>query len=241
MNPQGTSFIPHRPTQGKIQNRGVRKVYILTYVSYIVFFSTLLSVGGVLAYKFTLNAQLARQQQLLADERGKFQQSDIDSVKELERRINTSKERMNKHVSVLSIFEAFEKAAVESLNFSSFTYDRKTDEVPEITISGDAESFNSVLFQRDILLANPILAQATVSDVALSTGSSAKVGDTLVIDSGKKRITFGINKKFDIPTVQYTPRIPVSEGAEEFNTRDMQIEGIEVQNEVNTAPVTQSQ
>jgi Tfp pilus assembly protein PilN len=220
MNPQGTSFIPHRPTQGKIQNRGVRKVYILTYVSYVVFFGTLLAVGGVLAYKFTLNAQLTRQQQLLTDERSKFQQSDIDSVKELEQRINTSKERMDKHISVLSVFEAFEKAAVESLRFSSFAYDRKTDESPEITISGEAETFNSVRFQRDVLNANPILTNAIVSEVTLGSEADAEIQK----DDIEKTITFTIKDTLDTASVRYTPRIPVSDNGDEFDSTENQPE-----------------
>ena len=47
MNSQSTSFIPQRPTQGKLKNRGVRKIYILTYVSYVLFFGTLIAAAGV--------------------------------------------------------------------------------------------------------------------------------------------------------------------------------------------------
>ncbi len=220
MNPQGTSFIPHRPTQGNIKNRGVRKVYILTYVSYIVFFGTLLATGGVFAYTFTLNAQLAHQQQLLSQERSKFKQSDLESVKELERRINTSRERMDKHVSVLSVFEAFEKAAVESLHFVSFAYTRELDAAPEVTITGDTDTFNSVLFQRDVLSGNPVLAKATVSGVALSTDSVESEVGIQTNDDMQQTITFSINDTLDTDLVKYVPRIPVSTSTEEFSVVD---------------------
>jgi hypothetical protein len=226
MNPQGTSFIPNRPTQGNLKNRGVRKVYILTYISYVVFFGTLLAVGGVFAYKFTLNAQLTRQQQLLADERSRFKQADIESVKELERRINTSKERMDKHLSVLSVFESFEKAAVQSLRFASLTYARKTDEGPEVTITGDSDTFNSVLFQRDVLLANPVLANATVSGVVLGTVSPEDEEGKSKKSDEKKTISFSIKDKIDTSLIPYVPRIPVSSDAENLDTVDEQDETV---------------
>lgn len=232
MNPQSTSFIPHRPTQGKIQNRGVRKVYILTYVSYIVFFGTLLSIGGVLAYKFTLNAQLTRQQQLLSEERSKFKQADIESIKELEQRIDTSKDRMDKHVSVLSIFEAFEKAAVQSLRFASFTYTRKTDESPEVTITGDGDTFNSVLFQRDVLLANPILKAASVSGVALETSSTENEDGTPNQTDTKKIITFSISETLDPTLVRYEPRIPVDTNTDEFDSSQSEADVVDTTGDV---------
>ena len=44
--PQGTSFIPKSPVKGTVKPRGVRKVYILTYVTYVLFFGTLISYKG---------------------------------------------------------------------------------------------------------------------------------------------------------------------------------------------------
>lgn len=207
MNPQSTSFIPHRPTQGNIQNRGVRKVYILTYVSYVVFFGTLLAVGGVLAYKFTLGTQLARQQQLLAEQRNKFKEGDIETVKTLERRINTSKERMDKHASVLAVLEAFEKNAVESLHFSNIMYKRASDASAKVTVTGTADAFNGILFQRDVLLSNPVLAKATVSGVELATGSSVNEDGTAKKGETKKTITFSISENLDVPMIKYAPHV----------------------------------
>lgn len=218
MNPQGTSFIPHRPTQGNIQNRGVRKVYILTYVSYVVFFGTILAVGGVLAYKFTLNTQLVRQQQLLSEERNKFKEGDIESVKTLERRINTSKERMDKHVSVVSVFDAFEKAAVQSLHFSNIVYKRISDASVKVTVTGTADAFNGILFQRDVLLSNPVLAKATVSGVELATGSSVNDDGTPKKGDVKKTITFSIGENLDASTIKYVAHTPDASGQNQSET-----------------------
>lgn len=166
-----------------------------------------MAVGGVLAYKFTLNAQLTKQQQLLAEERNKFKEGDIETVKTLERRINTSKERMDKHVSVLSVFEAFEKAAVQSLHFSNIAYKRVSDASAKITVAGTASAFNGILFQRDVLLSNPVLAKATVSGVELITGSSVNEDGTAKKGEVKKTITFSISENLDASTIKYVPHV----------------------------------
>lgn len=203
MNPQGTSFIPQRPTQGRLKNRGVRKIYILAYVSYVFFFGTTLAAAGLFFYNATLEAKLVHQKELLTAERDKFSQSDIESVRELERRINLAKERMDAHISVVSIFEALEKNAVQSLQLVSFGYKRLNDDAPVVTVSGNTNEFNKVLFQRDVLNADPILAGGVFSEVTLgSPDNSIKATD----GSNEEVIRFIFTKAVTPSLVGYVPR-----------------------------------
>lgn len=203
MNPQSTSFIPKRPVTGNTQKRVVRKIYVLTYVSYILFFGTLLAVAGVFFFKLTLESQLVGQQQQLITEKAQFSQSDIESVRELADRIDLAKDRMDQHISVLSILEALDKSALETLQFTDFTYERSLDTAPIVKLKGNTASFNSLVFQREVLSENPILASGTFDEVAFDLESEEENVQN------ERTITFELNTEIDPALVKYVPRVNV--------------------------------
>jgi hypothetical protein len=198
-NSQGTSFIPQRPTKGPSKQRGVRKIYILSFLSYVMFFGALLAAGATLFIKLSLETELTQQQQLLDQERSRFSESEIASVRELAKRIETTKARMNQHISVLSIFESLELSAIQTLNFTGFNYERLNDEATLVTILGQAEKFDSVLFQREVLALNPILSGSSFTEVGLQSRED---------EAGRldKMITFSFEKKVDPTDAAYLPR-----------------------------------
>jgi hypothetical protein len=197
-NTQGTSFIPQRPIRGA-QPRGVRKIYVLTYVSYILFFAAVIAAGATFFYNFTLQRQLSGLQSQLASERDQFKESDMVAIRELQQRIDTAQERLNKHISVLSIFDALEQSAVQPLHFTGFTYDRPTDAAPVATIAASADFFDHVVFQREVLKSNPVLADALFKTVALGS----EVNDAGVYS---QVISFVMEKTIDASLVGYQPR-----------------------------------
>jgi hypothetical protein len=200
MNPQGTSFIPQRPTQGTIRKRGVRKVYILTYISFILFFGTILSTAGTFVYKTFENAQLDAQKKLLAEEREKFNEADMESVRELNRRMQNAQNLIDAHVSVVSIFTALEQSTLQELVLTGFDYKRSTAQVPTIALFGTTEAFNSILFQRTVLSSNPILKGASFTEVALMSEAQ---GENLPLT---KNIAFTITADVQPDLIKFQPQ-----------------------------------
>lgn len=200
VNPQGTSFIPQRPSRGKAEPKRVRKIYMLTYVTYVLFFGSLVATAAVFFFSFSLDVQLDTKRESLAAERQQFNQGDIESIRDLEKRINVAEERLNNHVSVLAIFEALEQSAVQSLRYISFSYKRLNDEFPLVSFTGTSDRFNNVLFQRDVFASNPVLAGSVIKDVALE---SEIAGDP---SNAEKLVTFTIEKEVDTSLIGYTPR-----------------------------------
>lgn len=206
MDSQATSFIPQRPVGNKLKTRGVRKIYLLATVAYILFFSTVLAAGAVFFYKITLDKQLDIQRQALAAEKSKFSQSDIASVREMEKRLNMVKDRMDKHVSVLSILEALEHSAVEKVQYVSFEYRRPTDGAPTVTFQGNAGTFDDLIFQREVLHSNPILASAIFMNTALDTSEKRDSSGNVIQGNYQKVVTFGLHADIPASLVGYTPR-----------------------------------
>jgi hypothetical protein len=221
MNPQGTSFIPQRQTQRKQKNHGVRKIYILAYVSYVLFFGTVFAAGGTFFYKYTLDSQLENKKSELATERTNFNQADIESVRELSDRIYIAKEKMDGHVSVLSIFEALENSSSQALTFRKFSYKRPEEAVPLVTLTGEASNFNSLLFQREVLDLNPVFSGADFAEVALN----------LVTDENQDSnaepyplVTFEISKDIDPSLIGYIPRVSTESIVEQSDTQTVDIQ-----------------
>lgn len=170
MESSGSSFIPQRPTRGKVAAKSFRKVYVLSYVSYLVFFTTLLAVGGIFVYQLTLKSELSSLQQELVAQKNLFSQSDLDRVRNLDYRIDAASQLVNNHASLLTIFNALDNVIADPLQFLTFDYDRKEDvRRPRLSLSAVAAEFDEVIFQDGILRNNAITSRFGIANVNLST------------------------------------------------------------------------
>lgn len=202
-NQESTSFIPQRPTKGKVKARSVRKVYVLAYISYVLFFGTVLAAGATFFYQSLTERQLEAQKIALAAERERFNQADIAAVRELDRRMDVAKQRINNHISVLSIFDALEISAVQTLRFTKFNYQRVGDAEPLITLAGTTGRFDSVIFQREVLASNPIFIDSEI----VSAGVESLDIDPGEVEQLEQVITFEIENEINPTLIGYTPRI----------------------------------
>ncbi len=170
MESSGSSFIPQRPTRGKVAAKSFRKVYVLSYVSYLVFFTTLLAVAGIFLYKLSLESNLRSLREELVAQKTLFTQSDLDRVQDLDNRIDSAKQLVNSHASVQKILIALDQVVADPVQFLGLSYDRTEDpRQPRLVLLALAKQFNEVIFQEQILSANPITRNFEMTDVSLST------------------------------------------------------------------------
>jgi hypothetical protein len=174
----------------------------------VLFFGTLLATGGTFLYKSSITASLAFEQSALASERSRFSTSDFESVQELAQQIDFAKDLMNKHVSVVSIFDALEKSAVQTLRFKEFSYKREQDGgTPSVRLAGESLVINDILFQRDVLASNPVLAAAVFKEVGIGVENPDATEQDQV--QGEQIIQFVLASEVNPSTIPYTP--PVAE------------------------------
>lgn len=170
MDGSGSSFIPRRPTKGKPAAKSFRKVYVLSYVSYLVFFTTLLAVGGIYAYQWTLSKQLHSLQQELISQKSLFSQTDLNRVRNLDYRIDAVRDLINSHASILTLLRALDRTIAEPVQLLSFNYERKEDIArPTLALTAAAQEFDEVIFQEQILSGNAVTDGLTVESVELNT------------------------------------------------------------------------
>jgi hypothetical protein len=212
MNPQGTSFIPQRPIASQSTKKVVRKVYVLTYLSYILFFGTVLSAVGIFAYGKVIDSQLATQKERLVQAEKQFDASQISEVRALDNKIKIAQQRMDLHLSVLLFFEALEQNVSQKLFLKTFSFLRENDAAPVIELTGEADVLNSLVFQREVLKSNPLLAGSEFSEVVLASapleGSEGDIQKNQAVT-----ISFWLKKTVAIDLLQYKPRLVFDENA----------------------------
>jgi hypothetical protein len=239
MNPQGTSFIPKRPTQGSVKKPTVRKVYILTYVSYVLFFTTMLAALGIFFYTNVLQSQLQAKKTELIDAKNKFKQEDLDAVKLLDAKLQTVEKQMNNHLSVLPVFESLEKSVSNELRLEKFSYKRDALAAPKVEVSGTGKVFNSLLFQRSILLNDSVLSGGTFEKLALNSSANEDQEQTVQNQSEDEVIKFNLEKTIPAEAIQYKPRLSLPDQNEELVDVNQSSEsGVSEDVETNTVTET---
>lgn len=182
----GTSFIPKNANKVR-KPRVSKRIYIFSYISYVFFFGTLLAVIGVYVYSIQVKNTLAEQKDVLARERAAFSESDIEQVRELEKRILLAERLLDESSAPSKIFGALESVIVDTMHLTELTYERADDNSYMLTFVGGVDSFDSAMFQRDLFATVPLLANSVVSEFSYGESesedgeSSAQSGEALTV------------------------------------------------------------
>ncbi len=219
MEGQGSSFIPKNTTRvSTSRTRGTHRIYILSYISYIVFFGTLFSVAGVFLYASSVDKSLESLKTQLVEQRNKFSATDIESIKLLDKRLNSAEQLVNESAAPSTIFEDLEKIVSESVYFSGASYKYLPNRQFEIALTGRAAGFNEVLWQQELLKGGNILKNAEISKYDYSVegeteGSKVSTGDAV--------LTFVISSTQPTSAIPYVPTVNLEESS---STADVEID-----------------
>lgn len=160
-----SSFIPKKSIKRIERVRSSRRVNILTYIAYSVFFGVILvSVATFLYLKFLEN-KLGETLAELDSQRSAFSGGSIEQVKEMERRLRMAEYFFAQHTSTNLIFNELERLAVRDISFASFNLDRVTQDMFEVSITGQTFKFDSVAFQTDLFADSELFGKAQIAEI----------------------------------------------------------------------------
>ncbi len=196
------SFIPKQPSRGAVKQRGTRKIYILTYISFVLFFGTLIAAGATFFYKISVESQLDIEKQKLVEQRQLFNQADFERVREFSDKLTSSQKLLDEHVSVVSILDALEKATLSTIQIKTFGIDRSRYSVIALNLEAQTDSFNSVLFQRKIFAENPILQGAQMVDLKLDKN----IEEQVLLGGPEQTVAFNIIRELSPSEIPYVPQ-----------------------------------
>lgn len=203
-SPNG-SFIPKRSVNKPAAKIG-RKIYIFSYVAYVVFFGTMLSVVGVFVIDRQVDQRLQEYVIEVDGAQSLFDRNQIDSLVSLDRKLNLASRLLDNHVAVSIIFEALEEAVLRDVKFNSFTYTRDYANSSSVSIEAQAEDFDKVIVQRDDLLENPVFSNVNFMEVTY--GNDTQIDEetsTSLLSGGEELIQFNILNNFAISDIAYQP------------------------------------
>lgn len=219
MADQGTSFIPKSGARAVTRTRVTHRIYILSYVSYVVFFGTLFAVAGVYLYTSNIQRSLEGIKSQLIAERARFSSDEIENIKSLDRRLNTANQLLTESSAPSKLFADIEAIAASNVNFSGMKYAYLGNLRYELEITGQADEFNQVVWQRELLKNSPILQKATVSKYDYSVnGNDGQV-------SGDSVLTFLITDTSSTNSIPYTPDVEATSETVEINADTQGVNG----------------
>lgn len=141
-----TSFIP-KTTLEPVVNNTKKPLGLFMFVSLIIFFVSVVVAGGAFGWHKYLDSRKAQMKIDLEKNIKAFEPETIEEYVRLNKRIETAKDLLAKHVAVSYVFDLLTEKTLASVSFTDFKYSLGNDGVATLSMNGIAKSYNAVAFQ----------------------------------------------------------------------------------------------
>lgn len=178
-NTPTTSFIPKQGPTRRTKQTASRQIHLLMIVSYLALVSSLLASVGVFFYKNYVSNQLTKEVENLSSAIAGFSDEDMERAREFNVRLWQTKFRLDRGVSVVSVFDALEAATVKAVTIDELQIKNDSDETVTLSAKLATDSFDSALFQRGLYERSDIVDAISVKDVSI-----VELGDAESVSSG---------------------------------------------------------
>ncbi|GEM_PF-5317710 len=205
MTGQQSSFIPKAPVRAEVQSSRSRRVYILTYVSFVLFFASILATAIVFFIDVSAQKNLDFQQKRLDEEFAAFDDAGLAEVRELNARLVEAQRLLERHVSPVSIMAALELVTVQSITIDALSFTKiEEGDGYLLEVSARAPQFNATRYQRDLLDSTAILSGADVVNTTYGVVNDEENGNSKSILTEKDEISFTITKILSVDDIPHT-------------------------------------
>lgn len=203
MPDQNSSFIPKSGVKTVKRSQGTKRIYLLAYISYIFFFSVLFAVIGVYIYGATVNRSLDSLKTQMVEARQRFAVTEIENIKQLDQRLSTAERLLNESTAPSRLLPDIESIVSADIRFSGLTYEQLPNRQFKLELSGEADEFNEILAQKQLLGRSELLADADVVSYDYSVGGEG--GGT-----GDVVLSFVLSDTRDLNDIAYMAPITVT-------------------------------
>lgn len=199
-----TSFIPKKSMGSTPQRVAPRKNFsVFNFIATVVFLGALALSVGVFFYKNFSNDTLNEAKNTLADIKNSFDQSNIESLRELDKRLSTASVLLDNHLSPLAVFDMLERRTQSDTQFTSFLYTKNESGSVALDLGGLALQFPTLVLQGRQLEQDALFESIIFSDIDVITteeGGASPQG---------RQITFTATGMLDTDIIRYTaPALP---------------------------------
>jgi hypothetical protein len=205
-----SSFIPKKSLAGTAARRsGAAMGTFIILIAVLIFIASLVSAGGAFAYQGYLQNSISQKAQTLQTAESAFDPATIQDLTRLDSRINNAEDLLQKHLSMLAIFNFLSQQTLTNVQFTGFTFEEQTDGTANLTLTGLADGFSTVALQSDQFGASKMLKDVVFSNILVNTNS--KVGFNVKATVDPSLVNYAKNLTGSVPTAtSQTPSVNVT-------------------------------
>ncbi len=196
-----TSFIP-RKSLVKEGNGGEKPVGVFLIISVFIFLVAVLGGAGVFLYEKKLSNDIQSASDSLKRAQGAFEIPTIENLKLLGRRIEMSKNLVQRHTVVSPVFELLQNETLKSVRFNKFEYSNDLKGVVKVDLDGEAKNYETLALQS--------------SEFAKNKNIKGNVFSNINLDE-KGNVIFKVEITLDPTVISYRDQLlRLSGGSEDF-------------------------
>lgn len=169
-----TSFIPKRPlVQAEAPHASSRAPFgILSLLTTVLFFGTLIASGGIFLYERQLANQKMRMESQITKAKEGLGAEFITDMKQLDNRITAIKALIQSHVVVTPIFQALEQVTLRSVQYRNFSYSFGQGtgtgaRTVSVEMMGTAKNYETIALQSEAFGKSTLIKDAVFSNLTV--------------------------------------------------------------------------
>ncbi|MCK4386977.1 MAG: hypothetical protein KAV41_02765 [Candidatus Pacebacteria bacterium] len=160
-----TSFIPKKNYSRK-KPGGKSYTSLAMIISVAIFGAAIFAAAGVFFYNQFLTDEIKKKVVILEKEKGSLDLETIQELTKLDKRIESAKKILDRHVSLIPLFELLEKNTLRNVRFKNFKFGIEKDGII-LDMNGVANSYAAVALQADIFGEDKNITEPVFSDLGV--------------------------------------------------------------------------
>lgn len=161
-----TSFIPRKSLVKENVNQE-KPIGIFLIISVFIFIASILGAAGIFLYEKKITSDIASASESLKRAQGAFELPTIENLKALGRRIEISKNLLQKHTVISPIFELLQANTLKSVRFNKFEYSNNLKGDVTVELDGEAKSYETLALQSSEFAKNKNIKENVFSNINL--------------------------------------------------------------------------
>lgn len=135
-------------------------------ISVAIFGAAIFAAAGVFFYNQFLTDEIKKKVVILEKEKGSLDLETIQELTKLDKRIESAKKILDRHVSLIPLFELLEKNTLRNVRFKNFKFGIEKDGII-LDMNGVANSYAAVALQADIFGEDKNITEPVFSDLGV--------------------------------------------------------------------------
>ncbi len=210
-----TSFIPKRNPTKKDKVTARKQVYVGTLVIRVLFLAVLVASAALYFYEKKLSSDLNQAVSELDSRINSFNEEDMKNVIAVDKRLRQANSRLQNSASIVAVLKAIEESTTEATQINNLSLVRDDDNVFALTLAMEAQSFDAVKFQREVLGKERSEKFDAAEVEAIQVTNESDEADFLTSSTGEEaqvEILYNTLINIDASDIRHTPLLPVVGG-----------------------------